>query len=66
MNNAFNWLAAWLLFILIIIALAQTNAGNTIIYYLSWLAVIFLLVSHYQEITNILQAGGIASGTKTS
>jgi hypothetical protein len=59
MSSAINWLAAWLLFILIMIALVQTKAGNTIAYYLLWLAVIFLLVSHYQEITGIFKAGGI-------
>ena len=64
--SAFNWLAAWLLFILIIVGIAQTRIGNTIIYYLAWLAVIFLLVSHYQEITDILKAGGIVSGTNTT
>lgn len=57
--TAFNWLAAWALFIFIIIAIAQTKAGNTIAYYLLWLAVIFLLVSHYQEINDIFKAGGI-------
>ncbi len=58
-SSAFNWLAAWLLFILIIVAIAQTKAGNTVVYYLAWLAVILLVVSHYQEITDILKAGGI-------
>lgn len=57
--SAINWLGAWLLFILIIIGIAQTRAGNTIVYYILWLSVIFLIVSHYQQITNVLAAGGI-------
>lgn len=61
--SAISWLGAWLLFILILIALAQTKIGNTLLYYLLWLAVIFLLVSHYQQITSIFQAGGITNGT---
>lgn len=61
--SAFNWLGAWLLFILILMAIAQTKAGNTIAYYLLWLAVIFLLVSHYQQITDMFVAGGIVAKT---
>lgn len=57
--SAVNWLGAWLLFILILLALVQTQVGNTIAYYLLWLAVIFLLVSHYQQITDLFAAGGI-------
>jgi len=62
--SAIQWLSAWLLFILILIALVNTRVGNTIAYYILWLAVIFLLVSHYQEIQGFFQAGGIVpSGT---
>lgn len=57
--SAINWLGAWLLFILILLALVQTEVGNTIAYYLLWLAVIFLLVSHYQQITDLFATGGI-------
>ncbi len=64
--SAINWLSAWLLFILIMIVIMQTRIGNTLIYYLAWLAVIFLLVSHYQEISNILTAGGITPNAQQS
>lgn len=57
--SAINLLSAWLLFILVMIVIMQTQAGNTLVYYLAWMAVIFLLVSHYQEISAIFQAGGI-------
>lgn len=57
--SAIQWLGAWLLFILILVAIAQTEVGNRITYYLLWLAVVFLLVSHYQEITSIFALGGI-------
>lgn len=57
--SAVNWLGAWLLFILILMGLVQTKAGNTIAYYLLWLAVLFLLVSHYKQITDIFAAAGI-------
>ncbi len=57
--SAINWLGAWLLFILILMAAIQTKAGNAIAYYLLWLAVIFLLVSHYKQITDMFAAAGI-------
>ena len=57
--SAFQWFAAWLLFILLLVGLAQLKAGRTILYYLLWLAVVFLIVSHYQEITSMFAAGGI-------
>jgi hypothetical protein len=57
--SAINWLGAWLLFILILLAIVQTKVGNAIVYYILWLAIIFLIVTNYQQITDILQAGGI-------
>lgn len=57
--SAANYLTAWILFILILLLIVKTRVGQTIAYYLLWMAVIYLLISHYQEITNIFQAGGI-------
>lgn len=57
--SAINWLGAWLLFILILLLLIKTNVGKTLVYYILWLAVIFLILSHYQQITDILTKGGI-------
>lgn len=57
--SAINWFAAWAVFILIIAAIAQTSWGRPVVYYLLWLAVIFLLVSHYQEIIELFAEGGI-------
>jgi hypothetical protein len=61
-TNAFNFLAAWLLFILIIVALAQTEIGKKIVYYVLWLGVVFVLVSHSDEITSIFKSAGIVNG----
>ena len=63
--QAFNWLGAWLLFILLLYLIMQTKAGYTFFYYLVWTSVIFLIVSHYQQITGILQAGGIVPSSQT-
>ena len=57
--SAIAWFSAWALFLLILLAIAKTPWGRPIVYYLAWLAVIFLLVSHYQEITDLFTQGGI-------
>lgn len=57
--KAFQWFAAWILFIVLLVAIAQVRAGRTLLYYLLWLAVVLLVVSHYQEITSIFAQGGI-------
>ncbi len=57
--GAYQWFGAWLLFIILLIAIAQIKAGRTILYYLLWLAVVLLVVSHYQEITNMFAGAGI-------
>lgn len=54
-----QWLAAWILLLIILYAISQTKAGHTAVYYVLWLAVAFLLASHSQEIASILQQGGI-------
>lgn len=57
--SAFNWMAGWFLFILILIALAHTQVGEPIVYYLLWLMIILLLVSHYKEINTVFMNAGI-------
>lgn len=54
-----QWFSAWLLFLLLLAVMAKTAAGKTILYYLLWLAVFFLLVSHASEIASMFQSAGI-------
>ncbi len=54
-----QWLAAWILLLIILYGFSQTKAGHTIVYYVLWLAVVFLIVSHASEINTIFQQGGI-------
>lgn len=62
-NGAVTFLGAWLLVIVIGIGLASTGWGKTLLYYLLWLAVIFLVLTHAQEISDMLNLGGIANTT---
>ena len=62
-NGAVSFIGAWLLVIVIGVALASQGWGKTILYYVLWLAVILLILSHATEISNMLNAGGIANQT---
>jgi hypothetical protein len=62
-NGTVTFLGAWLLVIVFAVALAGTGWGKTILYYILWLAVIMLVLSHASEISNMLNAGGVANQT---
>ena len=56
------WVAAWLILIVGLYALSRTKAGKTIVYYVLWLAVVFLLITHAGEIQGIFTQGNIFQG----
>ncbi len=60
MTGVLSWLLAWLLFILLLWFLAARSWGATILYYLAWLAVVFVIVTQGKQIAAIFQAGNIA------
>ena len=62
-NGTITFLGAWLLVIVFAVALAGTGWGKTLLYYILWLAVILLVITQAQEISNMLNAGGIANQT---
>lgn len=58
-QSAFAWLASWLVMILVLVALAQTEWGKRLVYYLAWLAVLFLVVTHFGDFSSLF--GNFAS-----
>ena len=56
------WIAAWTLIIVVLAIIAQTKAGHAIVYYILWLSVVFILVTHNSAITTIFQEGNILQG----
>jgi len=54
MTGAFVWIATWLIMIAVLVALAGTNWGKTIVYYVLWLAVVLLVVSHGSELASLV------------
>jgi hypothetical protein len=57
-----TYLAAWILVIGIGFALNGTAWGQTIIYYVLWLAILLLIVTRYAEIESIFTSGNIIQG----
>jgi hypothetical protein len=61
--NAISWLTAWIVAIVLLVALASTSWGKGIVYYFLWLAVVLLLVTHGNEVQSVLSP--ITGGTQT-
>ena len=53
-TDAYKWLLAWLVAIVILSALNKTRLGHVFIYYWLWLLIIFVAVTQYQFIVNAL------------
>jgi predicted aspartyl protease len=56
-----KWITAWLLLITISVALSRTTPGERLLYYAIWLSIVLILVTHYQEITDLFLTAGQGS-----
>lgn len=56
-----KWITAWGLLITISIALSKTTPGERLVYYMLWLSIILLLVTHYAEIADLFLTAGPGS-----
>lgn len=61
--SAFAWIVAWIAFLALMALIARTEWGRKIIYYLAWLAVTFLIVTHAKDLTKIVEP--ITRGTSS-
>jgi hypothetical protein len=52
-----QWLLAWFLLFLMLYILSRTRSGHTIIYYVAWLSVVLLVITHYDMIDSIFKKG---------
>lgn len=59
MIGAIKWLATWLIMITLLAIMAQTSWGRTIVYWLMWLAVLLLLVTHADELTSMFDLSAL-------
>lgn len=58
--SAFQFFGAWILMIAFLAMLSATEWGKSIVYYLLWLAIALLLVTHVEEIKSLMPAQAYA------
>ena len=56
------WVAGWLLLLTVLYLLTRNRAGETIVYYILWLSIVLLLVTHSDSITQLFQQANIFQG----
>lgn len=54
---AWKFFAKWAVIILLLAVIARTQLGNRVLYYGVWLIILFLAVTHPQEIADVLNPG---------
>lgn len=59
MTGVVTWFGTWLIMLAVMIGLANTEWGKPIVYWLMWLAVLLLVVSHADELTQFFNAGAL-------
>lgn len=57
-GSAVQWFAAWAVLLLALVLLARSTWGKPIVYYVTWLAITILVLTHSADITNLLTGGG--------
>jgi hypothetical protein len=62
MPGVLVWFVAWGMVLGVLYGISRTRAGHTITYYVLWLSVVLVLVSHGGEISSILAQGNITQG----
>lgn len=69
LTGALAWILSWIIFFALLYVLAGREWGKTIIYYVAWLSIVYLVVTQGNEIANIFNAGdnqsNMASNTST-
>lgn len=59
MTGVVTWASTWIIMILLLVMVSKTGWGRSIIYYLLWLAVILLLVSHADDLSSMFDSGAL-------
>lgn len=53
-NDAYRWMLAWAVAIVLLSLLNKTRLGHVLIYYWLWLLILFLVVTQYKFIASAL------------
>lgn len=59
MTGMVKWVSTWLIMIMFLVIISNTGWGRSIVYYLLWLAVILLLVTHSDELSSLFDANAL-------
>lgn len=62
MPGVLAWFSAWAIVLGVLYGISKTKWGHTIVYYVLWLGVVLVVVSHSSTIAGILQQGNITQG----
>ena len=54
MIGALSWITTWVIMIALLAFIAQTSWGRVIVYWLLWLALLLLLVTHADELSSMI------------
>ncbi len=54
MIGALSWMTTWIVVIALLALVAQTSWGRVIVYWLLWLALLLLLVTHADELSGMI------------
>lgn len=49
-----KFLTTWIIMILLLVLLAKSSWGKAVVYWLLWLAVLLLVLTHADEITSLV------------
>lgn len=59
MTGVISWVATWAIMLTLFGFLAQTHWGRPVVYWFLWLAVLLLIVSHSEELTELFNVGAL-------
>jgi hypothetical protein len=60
--SAISFFLGWTVIFLILYAMTKSKVGKKLLYYILWLLLVLVLVTHSNEITTLINSTGITSG----
>lgn len=59
MNGFYTWVVGWTIILALFIGSTRYEGSRTITYYVLWLSIVLILVTHAGELTTLLRGTGI-------
>jgi len=61
-TGAIAWFTSWIVLLAILWGIAKTEVGGKVTYYVTWLAVLLLLLLHYKDIASLINPQALLQG----